>query len=855
MSTKTARTTALSITLASTLSLVVGCTGENPFYCQTNSDCKTEGYFCDVSSNTCRPSEAGLSDTTPIDAPKDPLENGKPCGTNDHCQSGHCVDGVCCAGACDGVCLSCVVAGKEGECVAVAEGDDPRGDCAGQDAECGGKCNGSGACSYADTSTPCGDTSCENGVLNSGRCDGMGLCVQSDVSCGGYRCKSSNTCKDSCTSASDCVSPASCDTSDNTCKSQQKNGTPCGTNGDLCASGYCVDGVCCAATSCPECQSCNISGKEGSCEAVSDGLSCGAGETCSSNKAEVETCVSGACKKTTSDCAPFACDGQNKACATSCSDDTGCAPTAYCDKSQATCVPKKPSGQSCGAANECKSGLKCTAKEKVCCPSVCGGECETCVGKSACTPLPKGTKCGGPDTCVDGTNTSTLTENRCNGTLGTCESNPTLCDPYKCDVSGAAACATRCSAHTDCNSLICQIWDSGATANTCVNSTSICYVDANATSSGSGTLASPHKTISACLAKPHLYVAVAPGIYTEDLTFTHETTLVSWKTPNTFGNPLLDLFIPVGLRPTKTITLPPKAKGKVRIAGVRIEGQKGSITFFEVHDQELYLERGALLDTSGACINATYSTITLREMSIGRCYTGIRHEVGTLDMKLVTVHGTSSVGIWFESGTLTARDLNTDFAGGAGLLTYVATVDIDRARAFANKSTGFALSSSTTGNLFNFVAARNGGAGLDLTGSQVGVHMSTIVDNNGSAAVICDSTKTSDITNSIVWAGDPTMLNNNTTYSGNCSLSYCAVNKQNTGSNLLVQVPMFIAPSTQHPDFMPKSGSPCVDAGNDALPTGISPKPTKDYGGNARYQDVNPGGQKIDIGAFERPTP
>lgn len=845
---------ALCAALCASLALAAGCTGKNPVYCESNDDCKAAGYFCDVPTNTCRPSEAGPGDASPIDAPPDPLENGKPCGANDHCQSGHCVDSICCAGACDGTCQSCAVAGKEGQCVAVPAGEDPRKDCAGQDADCGGSCNGSGACSFANTSTKCGTTSCKNGVLNAGLCDGKGVCAQSDTSCGGYACKTSDECKTSCTSGTDCVSPASCDTSDKTCKSQQSNGTPCGTNGDLCASGNCVDGVCCAAASCPECQACNVSGKAGSCQAVADGLSCGAGETCSADKATVETCKAGSCDSATSDCAPFTCDAAGKACAQSCSDDTSCVATAYCDKTVGKCKPKKGSGLTCVAANECEAGLQCTSKEKVCCATACGGECETCAGKSACTPLPKGTKCGGPDFCVDSAGTSSVTINQCNGSLGSCESSKKFCDPYKCDPGGSAACATSCTAHSDCNSLVCQLWDS-ATKNTCVTSLFVCYVDPNATGSGTGDPASPYKTISGCLSDPkhRPYVAVAPGIYTEDLTFTHPTTLVAYATGNTYGNSLLDPLISVGVKPSKAITLPTNAK--VRIVGVRFEGQNGNFTFFATDNVDLYLEKGALLDTNGFGIYTTNSTITLREMSIGRCNIGVRQEQGTLDMEYVTVHGSKAEGVRFESGTLKARNFKLDFNMAQGLVAYTTTVDIDRAHAHSNTGAGLVLSSNSTGHVFNLLADKNGGPGVDLTGSTVGVHMSTLVSNNGgNAELVCDSTKTALVTNSIVWAGSLTATSSATTYTGNCSLNYCAVNKTASGVVNIVQVPNFIAPSATPADYQLKSGSPCIDAGSDGLPIGPT-LPTLDLGGNARYQDVKPGGQKIDIGAYERSTP
>src|SRR5690349_10017607 len=68
------------------------------------------------------------------------------------------------------------------------------------------------------------------------------------------------------------------------------NGKPC-TAGSRCASGLCVDGICCKSA-CGTCQACNLPGTEGSCSpipaghdsmnacAIQPAISCGMDGTC-----------------------------------------------------------------------------------------------------------------------------------------------------------------------------------------------------------------------------------------------------------------------------------------------------------------------------------------------------------------------------------------------------------------------------------------------------------------------------------------------------------------------------------------------------------------------------------------------
>jgi hypothetical protein len=125
---------------------------------------------------------------------------------------------------------------------------------------------------------------------------------------------------------------------------------------DQCASGRCVDGVCCESECSAVCESCNIPGLQGSCAPVPAG---GTDTTCDGT---------------------MACDGSS-----------GCA-TA--------------NGQPCGdRESRCASGF-CT--DGVCCESDCAESCEGCNvdgSAGACTIVPLGDtdeQCAGPMYACDG---------------------------------------------------------------------------------------------------------------------------------------------------------------------------------------------------------------------------------------------------------------------------------------------------------------------------------------------------------------------------------------------------------------------------------------------------------------------
>jgi hypothetical protein len=237
--------------------------------------------------------------------------------------------------------------------------------------------------------------------------------------CGDTICNGEETCADcddcKCAEGSKCVGKE--------CVELKKAGESCMAKED-CATGFCVDGVCCLTACTGLCESCAKAGAAGTCSKLALGSDpqdeCGLCKTCDGNGActailagddpdndcteaakntcglsgtcdgkgacafwDVTTeCLAAACTvsdfnaadkcdgkgacvadATKTSCCPFKCDVAGKACETTCATDNDCCATAFC-ATQKVCKNKKPTGQNCQGNSDCISG-KCT-----------GGKCE-----------------------------------------------------------------------------------------------------------------------------------------------------------------------------------------------------------------------------------------------------------------------------------------------------------------------------------------------------------------------------------------------------------------------------------------------------------------------------------------------
>ncbi len=290
----------------------------------------------------------------------------------------------------------------------------------------------------------------------------------------------------------------------------QPNGTDCGCDAD-CASGFCVDGVCCKTACTETCKSCKTISAPGVCSFVPAGAAPRSASVCP--KADVSTCgldgtcdgkggcrsyaagtvcrpgscdgaaVSGirVCDGTGSCapgpatiCAPFGCDSRTNACVTTCASDADCAPSVKCVNGS---CGKKPAGASCSDAVQCASGF---CADGFCCNVACTGPCVTCDQSGrigTCWPAAMGAAdphkicaasdqascgqtgaCDGLGGCAKYAAETVCAAPSCSGdrlnTAATCDGLGTCrppgvqtCAPYQC---ASGACVSHCAGDADC---------------------------------------------------------------------------------------------------------------------------------------------------------------------------------------------------------------------------------------------------------------------------------------------------------------------------------------------------------------------------------------------------------------------
>lgn len=349
-----------------------------------DNTCQAQGQACD-GTGICKKS-IGLS-----------------CTVSTECLSNFCRDGYCCDTDCASDCQACSVAKKgagnqkgNGYCENVATGTDPNNNCAPEAVTtCGndGFCDGMGQCRKYDNTKICDPSSCldDHTLKGPNKCDGVGFCLTGETDCSPYVCKT-NACKTTCATNADCIADAYCATS--VCMPKKADGQAC-ANGGQCLSANCVDGVCCGAAMCPDCQACNLSGN-GTCSPVPSGTKDGVCSTADKACDGLGTCkkVNGQSCAGTADCVTDNCvDGVccNNACKTPCQacnvagnvgicsnvpsgqDDSTCTGADVACDGNGEC--KKELGQTCSSPTECLVG-KCV--DGVCCNTDCTETCKAC---------------------------------------------------------------------------------------------------------------------------------------------------------------------------------------------------------------------------------------------------------------------------------------------------------------------------------------------------------------------------------------------------------------------------------------------------------------------------------------------
>jgi hypothetical protein len=261
----------------------------------------------------------------------------------------------------------------------------------------------------------------------------------------------------------------------------KQNGEPCQPGVDVCASGNCVDRVCCESKCDSPCSTCALPGMAGQCLPVPagsspthgtcplkspndpvqpcsyDGKCDGAGNcrlwpygtqaspsTCAANQyTPPDVCdgMGGKLRPASTPCDPFICNATGTACyGPPCADNSVCASGKMCDPTTKSCG-QLPNGRACTAANQCTSGF---CVDGVCCESACNGKCEACdadpLKPGQCLPVT------GAVHTANGYRTA-CTGNGLNGCGGQCNgTNRTACVyPPATQVCADAACANNMS--------------------------------------------------------------------------------------------------------------------------------------------------------------------------------------------------------------------------------------------------------------------------------------------------------------------------------------------------------------------------------------------------------------------------
>jgi hypothetical protein len=191
-------------------------------------------------------------------------------------------------------------------------------------------------------------------------CDGNGSCRAGSMrNCFPNRCDGMS-CGSTCATDGDCQTGFFCDASK--CKVKQPVGTAC-TAAQQCATGFCVDGVCCGTACTEPCYACNLGASAGTCTAVA-AMQDPAGECpmqASTTCGRLGGCDGrGGCRMHPpgTSCAPQTCTGSIETAMSTCNGVGGCVAGANRDCGAYLCAGTS-CGTTCSTAAQCLPGHEC----------------------------------------------------------------------------------------------------------------------------------------------------------------------------------------------------------------------------------------------------------------------------------------------------------------------------------------------------------------------------------------------------------------------------------------------------------------------------------------------------------------
>jgi len=251
-----------------------------------------------------------------------------------------------------------------------------------------------------------------------------------------------------------------------------------------CASGNCVDGVCCTQTAAQcngTCKSCNTAGSPGDCANVPAGLpddTCASDQACDANQqckkplgqqcGVFGECATGHCADGV--CCDTDCNDKCKVCNLASKRGT-CSFVPSGDEDAPTCVSDDLQGRSCDGAGNCANipkanGKSCTASAQcqsgfcidgVCCNQACAQTCYQC------------DRTGNVGTCA-----ATLIGQLDHSATTPCDSAGQSCNGSGSCVTGKLPNGSTCTANTDCTSNYCV--DKICCSSTCTTACQACNV-------------------------------------------------------------------------------------------------------------------------------------------------------------------------------------------------------------------------------------------------------------------------------------------------------------------------------------------------------------------------------------------
>jgi MYXO-CTERM domain-containing protein len=330
------------------------------------------------------------------------LSNGEPCNTDGECADEHCWResntapvGMCCDRECGDICSSCLQSKK-------ADG------------------SANGTCSVVTDGTSV-QQQCQNDVAFELKCQSGQVTTTNVDKCEPYVCLNAAACRTKCTQDVHCdarywcgQAPGAPANSPVDCQPDLQNGEDC-TRTEQCASGFCVDGVCCNNGCGDLCQACDVPGFIGSCVQVPSGPPHGDRGECEGAGGPCE----GECREKSNACTY----DQNECGESSCSDGS----------------------RSFNLCSVVTDGV-CTPQEASCGDYACADD-KVCVPEGTCTTT---ANCAGGAVCILATGQCAVVESpKCveEHFVVSPDGTSTDCSPLKCGDSG---CLNRCLSIDDC---------------------------------------------------------------------------------------------------------------------------------------------------------------------------------------------------------------------------------------------------------------------------------------------------------------------------------------------------------------------------------------------------------------------